>query len=181
MEVIGIDLSEESIEQAKTLEKDGLEFYVHDMRNLYWADYFDLVVNLFTSFGYFHSKDDDLKMIRSVSDSLKARGLFVLDFMNVAKVRKTLVDFEEKTIDGIRFELNRSSEGGMIKKSIHIVDGETELDFEESVDALELADFEQYFEEAGLEIVSLFGDYQLDSFNENTSDRLIMVTQKKIG
>lgn len=177
-DVVGIDLSEESIETAKEYEREGLEFYVHDMRSLYWTEHFDLVVNLFTSFGYFHNSDDDQQTISSVADTLKPNGIFVLDFLNATKVIGNLVNYEEKTIDGVQFELNRSVEDGIIKKRIHLKDGELEQDFEEQVDALTLEDFKNYFDTAGLELIATFGDYDLNPFNESESDRLILVAQK---
>jgi SAM-dependent methyltransferase len=179
--VIGLDLSEESIAEAKLHEQDGLEFYEHDMRSLYWHEYFDLVVNLFTSFGYFHNKEDDQQTISSVADSLKEDGLFVLDFMNATKVKANLVAYEEKTIDNVRFEITRDVENGVIIKRIHVIVGDVELDFEEQVDALELSDFETYLSTAGLELVSTFGNYNLEPFNQQTSDRLILIAQKITG
>jgi len=177
-EVIGIDLSEESIAEAKLNEREGLEFFEHDMRSLYWHQYFDLVVNLFTSFGYFHNKEDDQKTISAVADSLKDGGLFVIDFMNATKVKANLVTYEEKTIDTIKFEITRVIEDGVIIKRIHLIDDELELDFEEQVDALELSDFEGYLSIAGLELVRTFGDYNLNAFDAETSDRLILVAKK---
>tara|TARA_R110000868_G_scaffold409055_1_gene693823 strand:+ start:319 stop:1053 length:735 start_codon:yes stop_codon:yes gene_type:complete len=180
-DVIGIDLSEESIAEAKQFEQDGLEFFEHDMRSLFWQKHFDLVVNLFTSFGYFHNKEDDQKTISSVADSLKDEGLFVLDFMNATKVKANLVTYEEKTIDNIRFEITRAVEDGVIVKRIHVIDGDVELDFEEQVDALELSDFEAYMSAAGFELVSTFGDYRLNPFDANTSDRLILIAKKHVA
>lgn len=178
--VTGIDLSEESIKEAKSFEVDGLEFFEHDMRLLYWTGHFDLVVNLFTSFGYFHNAEDDQRTISSVADSLKPNGIFVMDFLNAVKVEETLVSYEEKIVEGVKFELNRSVEDGIISKRIHIedIDQNVELDFEEQVDALVLSDFLSYFEQAGLELQSTFGNYDLAPFNPKTSDRLIMVVKK---
>src|ERR1039458_8673099 len=65
-EVIGTDLSEESIKCAKQFESEDLHFYTHDMRNLLYANYFDVVFNLFTSFGYFKNNRDDEKVFQSV-------------------------------------------------------------------------------------------------------------------
>lgn len=178
-DVIGIDLSTDSIAEAKLNEKEGLEFFEHDMRELYWNEYFDVVVNLFTSFGYFHNREDDQKTITSVADSLKNNGLFVLDFMNAVKVIENLVDYEEKTVDGVKFEITRSVEEDVIVKSIHVIDGEVELDFEEQVDALKKVDFQDYLNQAGMTITSIFGDYQLNPFEEKTSDRLIIIAKKQ--
>lgn len=180
-DVIGIDLSEESIAEAKLSERDGLEFFEHDMRSLYWQNYFDLVVNLFTSFGYFHNKEDDQKTISAVADSLKDEGLFVLDFLNATKVQANLVAYEEKTIDNIRFEITRAVENGVIEKRIHVIDEDVELDFEEKVDALELSDLEEYLTAAGLELMHTFGDYNLNAFEASTSDRLILVAKKTVA
>ena len=177
-EVIGVDLSEESIEAAKLNEEDGLEFFVNDMRNLFWQEHFQLVVNLFTSFGYFHNKEDDQKTISSVANALKPEGIFVLDFLNATKVKANLLAFEEKTIDNVRFEITRSIEKDIIVKRIHIIDEDVELDFEERVDALELSDFESYISTAGLELIGTFGDYNMNPFNSESSDRLILIAKK---
>src|ERR1700751_1194972 len=55
-DVIGTDLSEKSIDHAKKFESETLHFYKHDMRSLFYSNYFDAVFNLFTSFGYFRNK-----------------------------------------------------------------------------------------------------------------------------
>lgn len=178
-EVIGVDLAEESILEAKKLEKEGLEFYVHDMRDLYWSEHFDLVANLFTSFGYFHNAEDDQKTINSVAEALNSRGVFILDFLNAVKVKANLVGYEEKVIEEVKFEITRSVENDVIIKRIHIIDGDEEFDFEEQVDALMLDNFKQYFDKAGLELINVYGDYELNMFDEMTSDRLILVGKKR--
>lgn len=180
-EVVGIDLAEESINEAKLQEQDGLEFFVHDMRTLYWTDHFDVVVNLFTSFGYFHNADDDQKTISSISEALKPGGVVVIDFLNAEKVIRNLVKEETKQIDGVLFEISRSVEDEIIKKRIKVVDGQFQGEFEEQVDALGLDDFSHYMSTAGLEVKEVFGDYELHHFNAETSDRLIIVAQKPLA
>lgn len=54
--VIGTDLSEQSICEANESANETLEFYQHDMRKLFRTNYFDVVFNLFTSFGYFEKE-----------------------------------------------------------------------------------------------------------------------------
>jgi len=50
-DVTGIDLSSESIAEAKKSEADNLHFYEHEMRLPFWINYFEFAFNLFTSFG----------------------------------------------------------------------------------------------------------------------------------
>lgn len=180
-QVVGIDLAEESIAEAQVNEADGLEFFVHDMRSLYWSDHFDAVLNLFTSFGYFHSSEDDQLTIDSVRDALRPGGVFVLDFLNVNKVVSQMVREEEFEREGLRFAITRRLTGKVIEKDIRVMDGETELFFKEEVDALSLEDFESYFAVAGLELSMVLGSYDLAPFNAEHSDRLIMVAQKTNG
>jgi hypothetical protein len=48
------------------------------------------------------------------------------------------------------------------------------------VQALTIVDFEKYFTANNLKIVNLLGNYELDAFDENTSDRLIIIAQKTV-
>jgi SAM-dependent methyltransferase len=45
-----------------------------DMRDFVREDAFDLVLSMFTSFGYFDDKDEDLLVLRNVLNSLKPGG-----------------------------------------------------------------------------------------------------------
>ena len=93
MDVVGIDLSPNSINSAKKDESKNLQFSVHDMRENYQEDTFDIVTNLFTSFGYFKDNTDEQKAINAMASNLKKEGLLIIDFMNVKKVinRKSVV------------------------------------------------------------------------------------------
>ncbi|MDB2567493.1 hypothetical protein N9X56_02890, partial [Flavobacteriaceae bacterium] len=51
--------------------------------------------------------------------------------------------------------------------------------FKESVNTLSLKDFEEYFKKTNLEIIELFGDYDLNQFVEKKSPRLIIIFKKK--
>ena len=57
-----------------------------DMRDARFHGEFDVVLNLFTSFGYFCSQGEDQKVIESASRALKSKGIFVLDVMNYDRI-----------------------------------------------------------------------------------------------
>ena len=76
--VTGIDLSTKSIEECKTLENPTLSFYVHDIRNLFRTNYYDLALSIFTSFGYFELDNDNIKVLLNAKKSLKPGGIFVI-------------------------------------------------------------------------------------------------------
>src|SRR5690554_6282824 len=122
LNVTGVDLSENSIREAQRFENDTLSFYVHDMRKVYKANAFDVVFNLFTSFGYFDSYGDNLKVLESVNKMLVKEGKLVIDFMNVDFVLQNLVKEEVKVMDGITFHISRHYDGRNIYKDIYFTD-----------------------------------------------------------
>ncbi|MEN8811471.1 MAG: class I SAM-dependent methyltransferase, partial [Flavobacteriales bacterium] len=64
--VTGVDLSPNSIETANESSNETLHFDVHDMREIYTENGFNYVFNMFTSFGYFESNEENIIMLQSV-------------------------------------------------------------------------------------------------------------------
>lgn len=105
--VTGLDLSINSITQAREYEMENLAFFTHDMRLPYRINYFDCTFNFFTSFGYFDQERDDVRTLKSVALGLKKGGVFVLDFFNSTYVKSHFQGSQQKTIQGITFETNK--------------------------------------------------------------------------
>ena len=176
--VTGIDLSKNSIEFANKDSNENLKYFVHDMRSVFKKNHFDLVTNLFTSFGYFENQEDEQTTINAMSNNLKEGGLLLIDFMNVKKVISSLVTSESKEIDGIKFLIERKYDENHIIKKIIIKDKDSDLNFQEKVRTLTLYDFDVMLKKANMKIVDLFGDYSLNEFNAIDSDRLIIISRK---
>lgn len=171
----GVDLSEESISKAKEHKIENAHFEVHDMRETFIEKEFDYVFNLFTSFGYFEKDEENLKVLKAAAANLKYDGIFVLDFLNIKKVIPNLISNEDKTIDGIDFKINRTFNGNQIIKDIQVNDGHKQYQFRESVSALDIVSLEKMAKISGLNIINVFGDYKLQDFNSQNSDRLILL------
>jgi SAM-dependent methyltransferase len=181
--VTGIDLSEESIAAARRLENDHLSFFQHDMRLPFRINYFDVVFNFFTSFGYFETRHENDNALRTLANSLKPGGRLVLDYLNSAYVAAHLVENEVKETGQVVFDIHREMEDGKFLKKIHVLDKKQLLraTFTESVSAFRKTDFEQMFALQGLRITDVFGDYHFNIFDEEHSPRLILIAQKPIG
>ncbi len=173
-DVLGVDLSENSIEVANKNANDTLHFEVHDMREPL-NDKFDAVFNLFTSFGYFDKEEDNLKTLIAIKENLSEYGFAVIDFMNVPYVLDNLVAEETKTVDTIDFHLKRYLHNGYIIKEIDFEDQGQKFHYTEKVRALSLDDFSQMMEEAGIYLLDTFGDYKLKKYHKKDSERLIMI------
>ncbi len=177
-DVIGVDLSEQSILAARKMETDSLSFYTLDMRRPYMSGYFDYVFSFFTSFGYFDTEREDVQVFRAIAQNLKQNGVFVLDFMNAKKVIATMVPFGEKTVGNLHFEWQKRAEKGFIYKKINFSDNNQNFEFEERVRAFQQQDIVRLLDKAGMTAVSFFGDYALNPFDEEKSDRLIIIAKK---
>ena len=176
--MVGVDLSPNSIASAKKNENETLQFYVHDMREIYQKNHFDVVTNLFTSFGYFDNEKDEQRALNAMATNLKLEGVLIIDFMNAEKVIANLVANEQKIIDGITFNITRKTESNHIIKDIEILDKVVKQHFQEKVKAITLDDFSNFISKAGLKIIDIFGNYMLEGFDSIISDRLILICKK---
>ena len=177
--VDGFDLSTNSIEHAKKFELENLHFFKNDIRETLKRDSYDFAFNLFTSFGYFEDESDNQKSINAIASSLKNSGILVIDFMNCTKVLNNLTKSESKEIEGINFNINRAEVDGHIVKSICFREKKEDYNFKEKVKIITLNDFKSYIKVANLKIEAIFGDYNLNPFDIDNSDRLILVAKKK--
>ncbi len=179
-DVTGIDISASSIIEAKKYETDNLQFYVHDMRLPFRINYFDYAFNFFTSFGYFRTIREHNDAIRTIAQSLKLNGIFVIDYLNVQYAEKNMVSTEEKTIDNIHYKIKRWFNEERFYKTIDINDEEKNITerFTEQVKKFSLEDFRNMFSHEGLKIENVFGSYQLDAYDIKESPRTIMIAKK---
>lgn len=155
----GLDLSEVLLRQA---HREGVEAALvrGDMRILPFRDgAFDLVVNLFTSFGYFADDESHLHVVREVSRVTAEGGGFALDFLNTKRLRNNLVPYDEREIGGQVVEQRReiSEDGRFVIKRI-CVRG-TGKEFTERVRLFDPGDLSAMMIAAGFTVAARFGNY----------------------
>jgi len=180
IDVTGIDLSKNSIDFAKQAENDKLHFFVHDMRDPFRTNYFDIVCNLFTSFGYFKTDEDNRLAAASMYESVKDKGSLLIDFVNrnFAVQNISVNEEESKTIDNIHFEIRRSYNDKRLIKQINIRDGEKKFRFEECLNSFSLEEMTALFTSVGFTLQTVFGNYLFEQYDEANSPRMILVFTK---
>ncbi len=177
-DVTGYDLSEKSILHDLEMENESLHFYLHDMRELFRANYFDLVLNLFSSFGYFDNTHDNFRCLKSHVAALKKGGLFVLDYFNTVKIREAGDQSYEKEVDGIVFHINKKLTGNRVIKEINFSHNNKSHYFEEQVSLVEQKEFFAYFKLLNLTLLNTYGNYSLDDYSDSSSERMIFLAKK---
>jgi SAM-dependent methyltransferase len=113
--VTGVDLSPFLLDKAKEKSKSqnlNIEWVLEDMRRFVRPLSYDLVLNMFTSFGYFDDKSDDLVVLENVFTSLKPGGAFLIDVMG----KETMAKIFQPTISNVL------SDGTMVVQRPEIYD-----------------------------------------------------------
>jgi SAM-dependent methyltransferase len=180
-DVTGLDLSAESLRRARADQGSKLRFIRRDMREPFGVNAFDHVLSLFTSFGYFDDPADHVTVIHNAAMALNPGGLVVLDYLNSRYVDAHLSpeDIIEQT--GVTYRVSRWTDADHIFKRIAIEETGSDAPVEhiEQVAKLTLEDFRFMFAVCDMRIVAVYGNYQLASFDPESSPRLILVAAKR--
>lgn len=179
-DVTGIDLSEDSIQEALQSQTEHLHFYRHDMRLPFWMNYFDYGFNFFTSFGYFKTRREHDNAIRTIARAIRSNGCFVMDYLNVHYAEDHTIHRSEKEIDGVNFLITKWYDETHFYKKIVVEDEALHepLEYTEKVAKFSLGDFTEMFAYQGLQIQEVFGDYNFANYDIKRSPRLIMIANK---
>lgn len=172
---VGIDLSMTLLQVARTVTTAPL--VRTDMRALpVRSGSMDLVVNLFTSFGYFNSDAEHAAALGEMCATLRPGGWFVIDYLNAAHVRSTLVSEEHTLLGGVPAEVTRTLEedDSVVVKRIVTDDGRR---FRERVRLFSADELAAMLERSGIEVRHRLGDYD-GSPLDPTAPRAILMGER---
>ncbi len=179
-DVVGLDLSMPLLSRARHRnENEKPDLVRGDMRRLpFGEETFDVVVNLFTSFGYFADDRQHAAVLRSATMTLKRGGTFVLDYLNAEAVHQSLVPHEETALGDRRLAVERSitPDKRFVIKEIRLVD--SGRSFIERVRLFSPGDLSSMLREAGLDVGEPLGDYEGHQLME-TSPRVILFGERR--
>ena len=179
-EVTGMDISPYLIEIARKRARAAdvqVRWLTGDMRQPIPGAKFDLILNLFTSFGYFAQDDDDRQVLAAAASMLTRGGRFVLEVINGERV---MANFEERgwfTVGQSAVmearTLDRSSQRMVVERTVN-----TPPDSETSVHTLRLytgPQLEAAMRQAGFRRVDLHGDWGGESLQRDRSIAIVAV------
>ncbi len=181
-DVTGIDLSHDSIAEARKNETENLHFFVHDMRLPFWMNYFNYAFNFFTSFGYFKTRREHENSLRTIAQSLKPEGFFVIDYLNVRYAEDHFVNKYELQIDDVNYNITKRFDETHFFKNIVVEDKKLNqpLEYQEKVSKFSLGDFTEMLANHQLQVQEVFGDYRFDNYHVKKSPRMIIIAKKII-
>jgi SAM-dependent methyltransferase len=167
----GIDQSEVLINQGKK-KYPVLDLFVQDMRSI--KGKYDLILSLFTSFGYFDDDDENYNILKSIGSALNPDGYFWFDYLNSYNVVSNLVPHSEREIsESILVTEDRRIKNNMIIKDIKFGDHE----YQERVKLYNKDELLEMFIQNGITPLEIYGDYSGSEW-EKDSKRTIILGKK---
>jgi cyclopropane fatty-acyl-phospholipid synthase-like methyltransferase len=182
--VTGYDLSESFLKHAQELANSievKIDLKQGDMRDIPYKDEFDVVINMFTAFGFFENEKEDLKVLKGVHKALKPGGQFLMDVINretaiqVGAPRRWIREnhsylLEERFFDFFRSRLELTNQ-------LILVNGERK-EANYSIRLYTLTEMLGLYNAAGLVLTDVYGDFSGALYNAD-SPRMILVAQKE--
>jgi len=181
--VTGVDRTKYLLDKAKGRARAArvkIEWVRSDMRDFVRPDSFALVLSMFTSFGYFENKHEDMIVLKNMFTSLRPGGVCLIDAMGKERLAKV---FQSPVS-------NRLPDGSMLVDHHEVYDDWTRIRNEWSVirkgrvktfkfnltiySGLELR---ERMESAGFVGVTLYGNLDGIKYDSN-AERLIAIGRK---
>ncbi len=182
-QVVGLDYSMELLRLARESWRSGSLYPVYvraDARLIPFRDeVFDVVLNLFTSFGYF-SDEENRDFIRSIARLLKPEGRYYIDYLNPHRMKIDLAEESIRERDGIKITEKRRIDPFLhrIDKTILLrLDDYVQM-FYESVRLYEKDEMIAMLGAEGLSVESVLGTSRGEQYNP-ASERMIFYGYKK--
>ena len=166
-------------ENRASLENVEVELVNEDMLKFCRPVSFDLVLNMFTSFGYFQDHSDNMKVLENVNESLRPGGKFVIEIMGkecLASIFHPVTD--EETDEGILLIQRHRIEDGWnrIENDWMLIDNDNLLGrWKFSHWIYSATELNNMLLDAGFSNVDIYGDLEGTPYNSE-SGRLIALS-----
>ena len=180
LDVTGVDIIQSELDAAKdSADAEGvkLDLINCDLRSFKSQKKFDCAINLYTSFGYCDTIEEDFQILKNIADSLRDNGFFILECTSRETAILYFTDGEWFERSGLtvltQFSVEGAWEGLRSKWTIINRDGQRiEHEFVQRLySAIEL---KRMMIRAGFNSVEIYGNYDFSPYNEHATTMVIV-------
>ena len=184
-QVTGLDLNAaylELVQESARASKVTLETIAADMRHIPSQDEFDAVVNFFSSFGYFDSEAEDLKVLESAANALRPGGRLMLDMLNrewavVNYIQNDWHSGSDGTLYVEHRDLDLTSSRMHVTFTIIGPQGCRRESVGHHIRLYTLTETSRLLQQVGLNVTAVFGGFDAEPYSIGTR-RMIVIGQK---
>lgn len=181
LEVTGVDLIQSELDAAAETAADenvDLELVRADLRTFKSDKKFDCAVNLYTSFGYCDTIEEDAQILKSIFDSLRDGGYFILENLSreTAIMNFTEGEWFERAGKTVltQFEVVGAWEG--LRSRWILIDNKTggRIDHEFVQRLYSAVELKRILLGLGFKSVEIYGNYDFSPYNQNAKTMVIV-------
>jgi len=184
-EVVSLDLNPAYLALARSAAEAGkvsLKTLVADMREIPFQNYFDAIVNMYSSFGYLESEAEDARVLHSAAKACKPGGRLLLDMLNrewaVANyIQNDWHSGEDSTLYVERRDLDLATSRMRVRFTIVGPDGSRRESVGHDIRLYTLTEMTRLLERAGLRLTGVFGGFDGEAYSIGTR-RMILCARK---
>jgi SAM-dependent methyltransferase len=181
-EATGVDRTAIYLEKARAqAAADGLkiEFVQDDMRKFCRTDAFDVVLNFYTSFGYFENPAEDRRVIVNMEKSLKKGGRLVMEMMGKEILARIFRERDWREEEGVIWleERKVSKDWTWIDSRWIMLEGSKRNEFRVSHRLYSAAELAALLKDCGFRSVDIYGNLAGAPY-DHTAERLVVVAHK---
>ncbi len=181
-DVVGVDRTTTFIEKARQkAEQHNLkvEFVVSDMLDYCVSNSFNVVINLFGSFGYFDNPTNDLKVVKNMHASLRSGGKFLIETMGKEILAKEFQekDWHEEGDTLVLAERKPIQNWGRMQTRWIVIKGNQRVEHTVSIRSYSAVELSSLLSEAGFSKVEVYGDLEGLEYN-HMAKRLVVIGHK---
>jgi SAM-dependent methyltransferase len=150
---------------------------LEDMRRYVRPLSYDLVLNMFTSFGYFDDKKDDLIVLRNVFTSLKPGGAFLIDVMGKESMAKILQPTMSNVLGDGTMIVQRPEiydDWTRVKNNWTVIKGDRAKTFTFHHTVYSGQELKDRMEQSGFKNIKLYGNLDGSPYDSN-AQRLVII------
>lgn len=183
MDVTGVDIIQSELDAAQeTAEAEGvnLKLINADLRTFKSEEKFDCAINMFTSFGYCETEEEDFVILQNICNSLKEGGTFIME--SASRETAILYWTEGETFEraGWTVKTEFSVKGaweGLVSKWILIGQDGKKVEHEFVQRLYSAAELCKTLKKSGFSEAKAYGDFDYSPYDQNT--RTMVIVAKK--
>ena len=183
LDVTGVDIIKAELDAAReSAEDEGvpLTLVQADLRNFSSDKKFDCAVNLYTSFGYCDTIEEDMMILKCIAGTLKAGGTFIMECTSRESAIKYWTPGEDFERAGYHVHTEFGVVGaweGLRSKWVLTDDNGKKIEHEFVQRLYSASDLCKQLIECGFSSAQAYGDFDLSPYDQNL--RTMIIVAKK--
>jgi ubiquinone/menaquinone biosynthesis C-methylase UbiE len=178
----GVDRTSKYLEKAKSdahKKNFDVEFIKDDMRHFKRLDYFNAVIIMYTSFGYFKDHYDNMKVLENSLNSLKDNGSLLIDVMGKEVVARIFCERECYELNGATYieERKVTNDWSWMENCWIQMKDNKRQEFRLKHWLYSANKLRKMLKDIGFSLVKIFGNLSGAPY-DHTAQRLIAIAQK---